>query len=79
MYLADLNNEDGSHNETYAENMRKLKFMLLVKSTNDEVIEPQESSWMGQWLQLLGSLSNNLSQGYYAPGTSTVVPMNVLL
>ncbi|KAH8386449.1 hypothetical protein KR093_000606, partial [Drosophila rubida] len=43
-FLADINNELYV-NERYAENLNKLKKLVLVKFLNDTIVQPRESQW----------------------------------
>ncbi|KAM8719310.1 hypothetical protein ACLKA7_011943 [Drosophila subpalustris] len=43
-FLADINNELYI-NERYAENLNKLKKLVLVKFLNDTIVQPKESQW----------------------------------
>uniref|UniRef100_A0A3Q0KNM1 Palmitoyl-protein thioesterase 1 n=1 Tax=Schistosoma mansoni TaxID=6183 RepID=A0A3Q0KNM1_SCHMA len=45
-FLADINQENRV-NETYRENLKKIRRLVLVKFTNDTVVLPSESSWFG--------------------------------
>lgn len=46
-FLADINNEREVRNASYAARMARLEHFVLVKSSKDEVIHPQMSSWFG--------------------------------
>jgi len=60
-FLADINNDDGSINETYKENLSSLKNFVMVEFLNDTMVDPKESEWFG----------------WYAPGQDKVVlPLN---
>ncbi|ALC48702.1 Ppt1 [Drosophila busckii] len=59
-FLADINNELYI-NEGYAENLNKLKKLVLVKFLNDTIVQPKESQWFE----------------FYAPGQDTqILPLN---
>uniref|UniRef100_A0A0N5BBS9 Palmitoyl-protein thioesterase 1 n=1 Tax=Strongyloides papillosus TaxID=174720 RepID=A0A0N5BBS9_STREA len=46
IFLADLNNEK-ANNKTYKENILKLKKLVLIKFSRDEMVVPKESEWFG--------------------------------
>ncbi|XP_015595501.1 palmitoyl-protein thioesterase 1 [Cephus cinctus] len=46
IFLADINNEL-TINETYKDNLKKLKTFVLVKFENDTMVQPRESEWFG--------------------------------
>lgn len=43
-FLADINNER-SVNQTYIDNLLRLKRLVLVKFANDTIVVPKESQW----------------------------------
>jgi len=43
-FIAEINNEPPYDNKIYAENMKKLEGLVLVKFTQDAMVEPRESS-----------------------------------
>jgi len=43
IFLADINNEKPHKNETYAVNLAKLENFVLIKHTEDGMVEPRES------------------------------------
>lgn len=53
-FLADLNNEREEKNETYKENIKSLKTMMLLYSVNDEVVNPPQSAWFESFLPYTG-------------------------
>uniref|UniRef100_A0A0K0EZ11 Palmitoyl-protein thioesterase 1 n=1 Tax=Strongyloides venezuelensis TaxID=75913 RepID=A0A0K0EZ11_STRVS len=59
IFLADINNER-VNNETYKQNLMKLKNIVLVKFSKDEMVVPKESEWFG----------------FYDSDGKTVIPMN---
>lgn len=59
-FIAEYNNEK-LINEEYIKNLQRLNKLVMVKFSNDEVVEPNESAWFG----------------YYKSGQDVhVVPMN---
>lgn len=48
VFLADINNEV-TKNETYKENLLKLKSFVLVLFEDDTVVDPRETSWFGYY------------------------------
>lgn len=46
IFLADINNERAL-NETYKENLQKLEKLVLIKFTEDTMVQPRESEWFG--------------------------------
>ncbi|KAL0270574.1 UNVERIFIED_CONTAM: hypothetical protein PYX00_007940 [Menopon gallinae] len=57
IFLADINNEKASKNESYIENFKKLEKLVLVRFEKDSMVNPRESSWFG----------------FYAPGQSRII------
>lgn len=53
IFLADINNEN-IKNETYKSNLKKLSNFVMIKFSEDKMVEPKESEWFG----------------YYKPGQS---------
>ncbi|XP_045159476.2 palmitoyl-protein thioesterase 1-like isoform X2 [Mercenaria mercenaria] len=49
VFLADINQEQ-SVNQTYRNNLMKLKNMVLVKFLQDTMVEPRESEWFGYYV-----------------------------
>eukprot|EP01132_Coremiostelium_polycephalum_P009754 gene9754-11981_t len=47
LYLADINNERTTKNQTYVDNITSLNSMVLSYSTEDDTIVPRESGWFG--------------------------------
>lgn len=48
IFLPDINNaRNGSRNETYKQNMISLNKFVLVKFTEDNMVQPRESEWFG--------------------------------
>lgn len=45
VFLADINNDRKTRNETYKANLLKLSNMVLVKFLNETIVEPKESEW----------------------------------
>lgn len=45
-FLSTINNER-DYNPAYVQNLQKLKRLVLVKYTSEEVVVPAESSWFG--------------------------------
>jgi len=43
-FIAEINNEPPYDNKEYAENLKKLEGLVLVKFTEDSMVEPRESS-----------------------------------
>jgi len=61
LFLADINNEPGRGNASYASNLNLLQKFILVKFSDDSVVDPKESEWFG----------------WYSPGQGHVlVPAN---
>lgn len=50
LFLADVNNERAYKNETYKENLQKLRNFVMVMFENDTVVDPKESAWFGYYL-----------------------------
>jgi len=48
-FLADINNERDSKNQTYAQRLTSLNKYVLVMALNDTVVIPQESEQHGFW------------------------------
>ncbi|MFH4980469.1 hypothetical protein AB6A40_007178 [Gnathostoma spinigerum] len=46
IFLADINNEK-MINQTYKENLQKLKRLVLVKFKKDSIVVPRETEWFG--------------------------------
>lgn len=46
IFLADINNEY-HFNQSYKDNLMKLKKFVMVKFTNDSMVDPLESEWFG--------------------------------
>ena len=55
VFLADINNEGGGRNKTYAPNLKKLENFVMVKHNQDSMVEPRISEHFG----------------FYIPGSST--------
>jgi len=47
LYLADINNEGPLKNTTYRDNLAALDNLVLVKFTEDTIVDPKESEWFG--------------------------------
>jgi palmitoyl-protein thioesterase len=45
IYLPDVNNEGAVKNATYKANLLKLNQMLLIYSTHDDIVIPEQSPW----------------------------------
>ncbi|KJE88907.1 palmitoyl protein thioesterase [Capsaspora owczarzaki ATCC 30864] len=61
IFLADINNQKGTINQTYIDNLNSLNKMVLVKFTEDTMVQPRESEWFG----------------FYAPGQDKqIISMN---
>ncbi len=45
IFLADINNEREPRNETYAENLRSLDKLVLVRFTEDTMVDPRGTEW----------------------------------
>ncbi|XP_028170288.1 palmitoyl-protein thioesterase 1 [Ostrinia nubilalis] len=45
-FLADINNEV-TINQTYIDNLNSLENLVLVKFTNDSIVQPRETEWFG--------------------------------
>ncbi|KAI5721697.1 hypothetical protein M8J77_024371 [Diaphorina citri] len=59
VFLADINNEL-QINTNYRDNLNRLRKLVLVKFTEDTIVQPKDSEWFG----------------FYAPGqASTVLPL----
>ncbi|XP_033200097.1 palmitoyl-protein thioesterase 1 [Bombus vancouverensis nearcticus] len=61
MFMADINNERYI-NETYKENLQRLRTMVLVKFTNDTIVKPTETEMFGFYKPGQGSLIQTLEQ-----------------
>ena len=48
-WLADINNEKDTKNQTYADNMKSLKEYVLVEALNDTMVVPHVSESHGFW------------------------------
>ncbi|XP_013775536.1 palmitoyl-protein thioesterase 1-like [Limulus polyphemus] len=46
IFLADINNEN-SKNETYKKNLMKLKNFVMVKFSQDTMVDPKDTEWFG--------------------------------
>eukprot|EP01089_Gocevia_fonbrunei_P014355 TRINITY_DN3919_c0_g2_i2.p1 TRINITY_DN3919_c0_g2~~TRINITY_DN3919_c0_g2_i2.p1 ORF type:complete len:299 (-),score=47.10 TRINITY_DN3919_c0_g2_i2:3-899(-) len=47
IFLPDINNERSPKNETYKKNLSSLNKFVMVKFTEDEMVQPRESEWFG--------------------------------
>jgi palmitoyl-protein thioesterase len=47
IFLADINNENIPRNESYKQNLIKLKNLVLVKYLNDSIVDPRETEIFG--------------------------------
>ena len=47
LYLADINNEGPLKNTTYRDNLAALDNLVLVRFTEDTIVDPKESEWFG--------------------------------
>jgi len=45
LFLADINNQGSDKNQTYKENLMKLEHLVLVKFSQDTVVDPKGSEW----------------------------------
>lgn len=45
VFLSDINNEKLPRNESYKQNLSKLKNLVLVTFLNDTIVQPKESGW----------------------------------
>jgi len=45
LFLADINNQGSDKNQTYKENLMKLDHLVLVKFSQDTVVDPKGSEW----------------------------------
>jgi len=45
LFLADINNQGSDKNQTYKENLTKLEHLVLVKFSQDTVVDPKGSEW----------------------------------
>jgi len=45
VFLADLNNERSTKNETYRNRMMKLNNLVLLQTTVDDIVQPPSSGW----------------------------------
>lgn len=59
-FLADLNNERLVKNETYKENIKSLKTMLLIYSEVDYVVTPKQSGWFSTFQPFTGPGENGV-------------------
>ena len=48
-FLADINNERALKNETYAENMRKLRRFVMYVFAEDVTVVPRQSGWFSEY------------------------------
>lgn len=48
-FLADVNNERVSKNQTYKNNLMKLEKFVMYKFSEDKTVIPKESSWFSEW------------------------------
>jgi len=61
VFLPDINNEREAKNITYKENLISLNKFVMVKFTEDSMVQPIESEWFG----------------YYTPGQAIeTIPLN---
>jgi len=61
LWLADINNDKDVKNVTYKDNLTKLKNLVLIKFTEDTVVDPRGSEWFS----------------WYKPGdVNTILPLN---
>ena len=51
VFLADINNEGGARNASYAVNMRRLENFVMVKHNEDSMVEPRISEHFGFYEQ----------------------------
>lgn len=61
VFLADLNQEN-TFNQTYKTNLLKLKNLVLVKFSEDTMVEPRESEWFGYYNPGQGKTLYNITQ-----------------
>jgi len=61
VFLADLNQEK-TVNETYKTNLLKLKNLVLVKFSQDTMVEPRESEWFGFYVEGQAKELYNMTQ-----------------
>jgi len=47
VFLADINNNHATKNETYKENLLTLQNFVMVQFLNDTMVQPKESEWFG--------------------------------
>jgi len=59
-FLPDINNEREVKNQTYKENITKLKTMILLYATHDIVVGPTKSGWFEFWLPFTGPGPNGI-------------------
>lgn len=45
IFLADINNERSSKNETYRTNLLRLEYFVMVMFLNETTVEPKETEW----------------------------------
>ncbi|XP_067934829.1 palmitoyl-protein thioesterase 1-like [Watersipora subatra] len=48
LFLADINNEN-MKNQTYITNLQKLKNLVMIKFTEDTMVQPKDSEWFGKY------------------------------
>jgi len=48
VFLADINNEN-TKNQTYKTNLQKLKNFVMIKFTEDTMVQPKDSEWFGKY------------------------------
>ncbi|KAJ7594746.1 palmitoyl-protein thioesterase [Mycena floridula] len=75
-FLADVNNEKPSRNQTYADNLASLNAMILVMFSEDRTVVPKESAWFGSRV----IPEEDFSPGHQAPmlqDDKTLVPIHL--
>ena len=48
-FLADINNERQEKNQKYKDNMLSLEQLVLVRFSDDVLVVPKDSAWVGDW------------------------------
>merc|ERR1711916_135452 len=61
-FLADINNERQTKNATYKENLIKLNKFVMVKFTEDTMVQPRESEWFGEYVPGQAVATHNYTQ-----------------
>lgn len=66
VFLADINNERKVKNVTYKENLQKLENFVMVKFSEDTVVDPRGTEWFGFFKPGQGKEMEKLEVKYFS-------------